>query len=65
MSVFIEDGRVIGTQLYQMYGVQFVKGGYVVTMREQWSYLWIAMAVVLFIMRIEYRENALGVRVKK
>lgn len=65
LSVFIEDGRVIGTQLYQMYGVQFVKGGYVVTMREQWSYLWIAMAVVLFIMRIEYRENALGVRVKK
>ena len=65
LSVFIEDGRVIGTQLYQMYGVQFVKGGYVVTMREQWSYLWIAMAVVLFIMRIEYQENVLGVRVKK
>ena len=57
LSVLREDGNVIGTQLYQMYGVQFVKGGYVVTMREQWSYLLVAMAVVLLIVRIEYQEN--------
>lgn len=58
LSVFTENGNVIGKQLYQMYGVQFLKDGYVVTMREQWSYLLVAMAVILLIVRIEYRENA-------
>lgn len=58
LSVFQEDGNVIGTQLYQMYGVQLVKDGYVVAMREQWSFLLVAMAVVLLLVRIEYQENA-------
>ena len=58
LSVIQEDGNVIGTQLYQMYGVQLVKDGYVVAMREQWSFLLVAMAVVLLLVRIEYQENA-------
>ena len=57
LSVLTEDGKVIGKQLYQMYGVQFVKNGHIVTLREQWSYLLVALAVVLFAVRVEYRET--------
>lgn len=58
LFVLTEDGKVIGKQLYEMYGVQFVKNGHVVTLREQWSYLLVAMAVVLVAIRAEYRENS-------
>lgn len=57
LSVLTEDGKVIGKQLYQMYGGQFVKNGHIVTLREQWSYLLVALAVVLFAVRVEYRET--------
>lgn len=57
LSVLQEDGEGIGEQLYQMYGVQLVKDGYIVTMSEQWSNLLIAMAIVLLCVRIEYQEN--------
>ena len=58
LSVLSENGKVIGKQFYPMYGVQFVKSGHVVTTSEQWSYLLVAMAVVLVVIRVEYRENS-------
>jgi len=56
LAVMKEGGKVVGTYLYQLYGVKLIKDGCAVTMRGQWSYLFIALAVVLFAVRIEYQE---------
>ncbi|MDO5520835.1 MAG: ABC transporter permease [bacterium] len=57
LSMYQEDGKIIGEHLYQAYGVTLVKEGIQVTMRGQWSYLLLALAIVLIVIRIEYREE--------
>lgn len=57
LSVYKENGHLIGRQLYEPYGVILKKSGELITMSEQWSYLLLAMAAVLVFIRIEYREE--------
>ncbi|MDO5292906.1 MAG: ABC transporter permease [bacterium] len=59
LSVFQEGGSKVGEQLYQVYGVTLIKEGTLITMRGQWSYLLLALAVVLLTVRIENREELL------
>ncbi len=57
LSAYQENGKAIGEHLYQIFGVRLVVRTNATTMREQWSYLMVAMAVVLLIVRIENCEN--------
>lgn len=57
LSVFRVNRDLIGKELYQAYGVRLMKAGNVVLQSEQWSLLLVAMAVILLLMRIEYRDN--------
>lgn len=57
LSVYTDGISAIGEQLYKPYGVILMKGNTLITMREQWSYLIFMMAVVLLIIKIEYKED--------
>ena len=57
LSVYKEGGNVIGEALYQPYGVVLMKGNQIISMREQWSYLILSLAVVLLLIRFEYRKE--------
>lgn len=56
LSVFAKGDELIGESLYQSYGITLMKGGEIITMKEQWSILLFALVIVLLIIRIEYRE---------
>lgn len=57
LSVYTEGVTAIGDVLYKPYGVILTKGNRIITMREQWSYLIFALAIVLLIIRLEYMED--------
>lgn len=57
LSGYEVEGNLVGEQLYEAYGVTLMREGTLITMRQQWSYLLLTMAVVLLLVRIEYRED--------
>lgn len=57
LSVYMEGERTIGEPLYETFGVILTKGNRLITQREQWSYLIFALAIVLLILRMEYKEE--------
>lgn len=57
LSVYTDGEVIIGELLYKQYGVILTKGNRIITLREQWSYLIFALAVVLLIIRLEYMED--------
>ncbi len=57
LSVYTDGAIAIGEPLYKLYGVILTKGNRIITLREQWSYLIFALAVVLLIIRLEYMED--------
>lgn len=57
LSVYTEGERAIGEPLYETFGVILTKGNRLITQREQWSYLIFALAIVLLILRMEYKEE--------
>lgn len=57
LSVYTDGAITIGEPLYKLYGVILTKGNRIITLREQWSYLIFALAVVLLIIRLEYMED--------
>lgn len=57
LSVYTDGGVAIGEPLYKQYGVILTKGNRIITLREQWSYLIFALAVVLLIIRLEHMED--------
>lgn len=57
LSVFTNGDELIGEFLYQSYGITLMKGGEIITMKEQWSILLFALVIVLLIIRVEYRET--------
>lgn len=57
LSVYMEGERTYGEPLYETFGVILTKGNRLITQREQWSYLIFALAIVLLILRMEYREE--------
>lgn len=57
LSVYTKGDTVIGEALYQPYGVTLKSGKNIITMQQQWSYLIFALAIILLVIRIEYREN--------
>lgn len=57
LSVYTDGAVAIGEPLYKTYGVILTKGSRLITLREQWSYLIFALAVVLLIIRLEYMED--------
>lgn len=57
LSVYTDGAVAIGELLYKQYGVILTKGNRIITLREQWSYLIFALAVVLLIIRLEYMED--------
>lgn len=56
LSVYRQGLELIGEPLYQPYGVTLIKGEELITMKEQWSYLLIDLAIVLLIIRLEYSD---------
>ena len=57
LSGYEVEGNLVGEQLYEAYGVTLMREGTLITMRQQWSYLLLTMAIVLLLVRIEYRED--------
>lgn len=57
LSVYTQGTTIIGEALYQPYGVILKKGKNVITMQQQWSYLIFTLAIILFVIRFEYREE--------
>ncbi|BBF43095.1 ABC transporter, permease protein [Lachnospiraceae bacterium KM106-2] len=57
LSVYQKDGKRIGEELYQAYGVHLIKEQRIISMQEQWSYLIMALAVILLLVRIEYGDS--------
>ena len=57
LSVYMEGERTIGEPLYETFGVILTKGNRLITQREQWSYLIFALAIVLLILRMKYKEE--------
>lgn len=57
LSVYTEGVTVIGEALYKPYGVVLMKENQLISLREQWSYLIFSLAVVLLIIRLEYRKD--------